>query len=197
MSLHDARFILLRLIATTFACRDAFLAAAYAVRAAPLTLLFVGRADHQQRSAEFLIEHAGFARSPHRARRTRLTIAPTAEHGVASHQLGCDPRRLLDRCIHTLDTSIQDFSRALGPATSFAHRKSLKSHSDGMRWSHEELLALRMAYGPRHLRLLGSAEQERELALHDAIWSDTSLDRSDRDAWFAELIPLDLVAMSD
>lgn len=178
---HDAPPILQRLLAVTSATRDAFAEAAYAARSPRLAALFVRRAEHQQRIAAFLVEHLApgrvpVAEAPSGTKRT--SIRSLLAGGLGS---GRDPHALLGACIRVLDTAILEFCRAYTPTMPLAQRISLERHHDQMRWSREELFALRRSYKSPRSRYARS-EVDRPRGVGEEIWFGVSDDELSPDA---------------
>jgi len=134
--------ILERLLAVTLASHAAFAQAAYAVRSPGFAALFVERAEDQARIATYLMQQLAPGVPVSLPTPTTPNNDSNGAAGVAVSP-GREPAGLLDECIRVLDTSIREFSRAYGPATTLAQRIQLARHQNQMEWEREELFHLR------------------------------------------------------
>jgi len=169
----DATPILRRLLTLSVACRDAFLQAAYLVRSPRLTTLFMRHAEHHERIGTSLTQRL----HPGSAPAVSCDVPPRGQRGAYA---------LLGASIRTLDASIHEFARAYSPAMPLVQRISLDRHYDQMRWSREELIALRQSYKPvlRFLRSptpVSRGERDAPSAAKSDMWFGVPLDRTGPD----------------
>jgi hypothetical protein len=180
---NNTSALLRRLLLVTSDCRDAFLAAALAARSPSLAALFVRRVEHQERIAAYLKEHAW----------VELAGAPPDTSAARSNAGGPlisrssvpvlrQPFALLGACIRVLETSILEYGRVYSPAMPMAERLRLERHHDRMRWSRDELIALRQSYKPSRLALAARRDVSRALIHGEEVWFGAPPDREAREA---------------
>jgi len=183
MSANDASPILHRLLAVTTECRDAFAEAALASRSSRLAALFVRRAAHQERIAAYLRDHARRDGPPP----PPVANALRSEAGGALISRGTvpglrEPYALMGACLRVLDTSILEYCRVYSPAMPLTERLSLERHHDRMRWSRDELLALRQSFKPSRVALAARRDVSQALMHGEEVWFGVPPSREARDA---------------